>query len=176
MIGDLIRTPPVSCQATCSQLPGRTFTCAPCPIGQSQSSGASVECTSLRWSSATETPPVGNSPKVVDWLCGIFPPKRRKHSGEVDFFGEFAPRLFGFIKTKILGCQINDFCWGVFWTVVFFGGFPMKVRVPCGSEVSYAWMVNTRSRDGEIGGILILSLAISAISYSSWLFGSEVSD
>ena len=60
--------------------------------------------------------------------------------------------------------------------MVFFGGFPMKVRVPCGSEVSYAWMVNTRSRDGAIGRILILSPAISAISYSSWLFGSEVSD
>ena len=74
------------------------------------------------------------------------------------------------IKTTIFGCQTKA-KGAMFFFSVFFGPWFslgafifMKVRVPCGSEVSYAWMVNTRSRDGEIGWILILSLAISAIS------------
>ena len=59
----------------------------------------------VRRSSATETPPVGNSPKVVVWLCGIFPPQTSETFRSRKCLENLPRVMIRIIKTKIFGRQ-----------------------------------------------------------------------
>ena len=118
MIGDLIRTPPVSCQATCSQLPGRTFICAPCPIGQSQSSGASVECTSCVGHRRPKLRRLGIPPKW--WFgCAESSPQTSETFRSRKCLENLPRVMIRIIKTKIFGCQTKAKGAMFFFSVVF---------------------------------------------------------
>lgn len=92
--------------------------------------------------------PVGNSPQSGGLVM-------RNLSPQTFEFLENLPRLkIRILKTKILGCQTK--AKDAMWFFLFFldPGFAVSFQaslqrsvVPCGAfQVSYAWVVNTRSK------------------------------